>query len=428
MALLQDRPWQRRLLGLTIGCLLLLGIEGLCRLVGVGKPDPHRDPFVSFAATSKLFTVDPLTNEHVTASERLKYFVEDRFPRKKATNTFRIFCLGGSTVQGRPYSIETAFSAWLEIGLQLAYPDRKIEVINCGGVSYASYRIIPILTECLAYEPDLFIICTGQNEFLEARTYAKEKRWGQAHAVASHFRLYHLLQSLNTPPPTETLKQEVDAFLDYQGGLQAYTRDATWKAGVQTHYGENLKRLISLTKAANVPAFFLRPPVNLKDCPPFKSDGPANDFYNRGQAALASAKFREAEALLWKAMEEDLCPLRLLPSMASDLERLCTKHRVPYLDLQSLLGKSCPQGILGDEILVDHVHPSIRGHQLIANALLDQLAQTLGPPKGDLSRRAEIYQAHIDSLAPLYYTHGQLRLRNLRLWTKGQTDGPRYQP
>ena len=46
-------------------------------------------------------------------------------------------------------------------------------MINCGGVSYASYRLGPILDEVLGYEPDLIMLYTGHNEFLEARTYPR---------------------------------------------------------------------------------------------------------------------------------------------------------------------------------------------------------------------------------------------------------------
>ncbi len=465
---LQDHPWRRRCLGLGIGFLILLAAEGLCRLAGWGRPDPSIDPFVSFEGTSPLFTVDPLTNTHVTASERLKFFVEDRFPRKKAANTYRVFCLGGSTVQGRPYSIETAFGSWLRLGLEAAYPQRRFEVVNCGGVSYASYRLIPILQECLRYEPDLFIICTGQNEFLEERTYATARKWKKAYAAASHFRLYHLLRQLSGPPAAATadesrpiLKEEVDALLDYRGGLEAFQRDDVLSQGIRSHFRNNIYRLISLAQAHSVPLLFLRPPVNLKDSPPFKSQaaGPrveallsqaqqhfqtdvdqsilllleaikldprcARAHYELGQCYLGQADYRRAETCFWRALEEDLCHLRLLPGMAESLFSICRRQEVPCLDLQQLLGRECPQGLVGQEILVDHVHPSIRGHQIIASAIQQHLEPALGNPQsGWEERRRKTFDQHTAGLDDLYYTHGQLRLRNLRLWTQGRTDGP----
>ena len=56
--------------------------------------------------------------------------------------------------------------------LPKADPSRKWEVINAGAISYASYRIKGLMAELARYEPDLFIVYTGENEFLERRTYA----------------------------------------------------------------------------------------------------------------------------------------------------------------------------------------------------------------------------------------------------------------
>jgi hypothetical protein len=55
----------------------------------------------------------------------------------------------------------------LELELQATQPDRTWEVINCGGVSYGSWRLVAVLKEVLQYAPDLIILATGENEFLE---------------------------------------------------------------------------------------------------------------------------------------------------------------------------------------------------------------------------------------------------------------------
>ncbi len=466
-------PWARRVFGLFLGIAFLLAFEGLCRLAGWGLPDPSVDPFASFQSTSPLFTVDPLTNTHVTAPERLKFFIKDRFPRRKAANTFRIFCLGGSTVQGRPYSIETAFSTWLRLSLEAAYPDRRFEVVNCGGVSYASYRLLPILKECLGYAPDLFIVGTGQNEFLEERTYGSVKRWQAFYHFAHHWRAYHLLRNLRSVTAATTmsgedktasrpiLKQEVDALLDYRGGLESYQRNDALIEDIQNHFRNNIERLIATARQGGVPLLFLRPPVNLKDCPPFKSESThpeteallakasqvlnrdadsalhvleravaldprcADAHYQLGQAYMGRADYRSAERHFWRALEEDLCQLRLLPKMAEDLKAICRGREIDCLDLHVLLGIACPQGLVGDEILVDHVHPSIRGHQMIARSLQDALRARLGAPtEGWEARRDTAFKEHLEGIDALYYAHGQQRLLNLHLWTQGRADGP----
>ena len=55
--------------------------------------------------------------------------------------------------------------------LPAADSSRDWEVINVGAISYASYRTAGLMEELAQYEPDLFIVYTGHNEFLERRTY-----------------------------------------------------------------------------------------------------------------------------------------------------------------------------------------------------------------------------------------------------------------
>ena len=53
----------------------------------------------------------------------------------------------------------------------MADPTPHWEVINAGLLSYGSYRVAMVMEELITYEPDLFIVYTGHNEFLERRTY-----------------------------------------------------------------------------------------------------------------------------------------------------------------------------------------------------------------------------------------------------------------
>jgi hypothetical protein len=167
------RQWLKRLLAVCLGLSFFVAIEGLLWLVDAGHPDLTDDPFVGFSDQQPLFVKSADSREMTISPARLRYFAPDSFPLKKSPGTTRIFCLGGSTVQGRPFSKQTSFTTWLQLALKSGSTDQKTkwEVVNCGGVSYASYRLVPILEECLNYEPDLFIICCGHNEFLEDRTY-----------------------------------------------------------------------------------------------------------------------------------------------------------------------------------------------------------------------------------------------------------------
>lgn len=473
------RLWMLRGLSIVCGLSLFVVVELVCCLLGIGETPLEDDPFVGFSNLQPLFEKSSGGDRFVTAKSRLKFFRPEEFAASKPSGTKRIFCLGGSTVQGRPFAKETSFTTWLELALQQADPDQKWEVINCGGISYASYRLVPILQECLGYQPDAFIICTGHNEFLEDRSYGQLRKTSPLVTSAFHglsrFRSFQFLrQVLLSDSATEknsrdVLGSDVDAFLDYKDGISAYHRDDDWRRGVIAHFESNLERMVQLAHQHGVPIVVVRPPSNLADTMPFKSEHRSdlteqerdrwNDTMLRARASLkkfpaaAVTTFEEAiridpeyaathyelgqllevlgdfsaarkEFLL--ARENDICPLRILSPMEQAIARVAARNDVPLLDAHQLLEQETRHGILDSSILVDHVHPSFGGHQLIAMALVENLQElSIVKPRPNwhpLARAA--FQASFQQLPDVYFAKGEQRLSNLRYWTQGMADGP----
>jgi lysophospholipase L1-like esterase len=462
---------------------MLLGLLGVgvlevgLRILQVGGNPPGVDPFVSFQAVEPLFVPQAAGGMMVTSPDRRRCFQEETFPRHKAPGTFRVFCFGGSTVQGNPYGKETAFPKFLQLALETVDSSRNWEVINCGGLSYASYRVANLLRECLAYEPDLFVLCTGHNEFLEDRTYGRLKQSpavvSRAVRLASQLRLFQVMQGLVDGPRQDdrpVLAGEVDALLDYEGGLKAYRHDPAWQAGVIAHFEHNLERMIALSRDAGVPLVLVTPVSNLRDTPPFKcehlpgiaasdrqrwtnlltsaeagfSDGRfeaaaealgeataldplhAQAWFRLGQANLALGRTNEARAAFLQAREKDICPLRILRPMESAITRLARGHAVPLVDGQALIAGRSEHGIPGNDWLLDHVHPGPMGHRLLAEALL-QTMQSQGwvarSASGLDACRAR-WEEHLAALPPDYYEQGEEALAGLRAWTEGRASGP----
>ena len=160
---------------ICLGLLPFAAAECLLRQLDVGVPDSYEDPFVAFSEAFSLFDYDATAEVYRIAKHHHYFFGQQEFPATKAHDSFRAFCLGGSTVLGHPYDTPTSFPKWLELELNARRPNRKHEFINCGGMSYASYRLIPILEEVLEHDPDLIVVMTGHNEFLEDRTYGDLK-------------------------------------------------------------------------------------------------------------------------------------------------------------------------------------------------------------------------------------------------------------
>ena len=93
------------------------------------------------------------------------------------------------------------------------------------------------------------------------------------------------------------------------------------------------------------------------------------------------------------------------------------------VDASLLFEQLTSDGIPGNEWLVDHVHPSIQGHQRLAARLFDEIVRRgfLSPSDGWTARRDTAYKNNFDSLHPLYYYRGQERLEGLRSWAAGRS-------
>jgi hypothetical protein len=473
------RRWLFRAGAVLVGLSLFVFVEVVCRMFDLGHPQPIGDPFVGFSELQPLFELNETEAQYEIPKLRLKFFVEESFPANKPRGTFRIFCLGGSTVQGRPFSKETSFTTFLEIGLGEADPGRDWEVINCGGISYASYRLVPMLKECLNYEPDLFILCTGHNEFLEDRSYGHLRDMAPIAAVpmkaAFQLRSFHLARSLFLPPAITSqtddsrpeLGPDVQARLDYRGGLKEYVRDDQWRDRVMRHFEFNVNRLLQTARQRDVPVVLVLPPSNLADSPPFKSlpkngltkaeqeqhaelletarhlqkidphgavvaleealqldDHQAAVHYFLGRLLERVGEASRARAAYVQARDQDICPLRMLSPMEDALRSAASEWQVPLLDAHVLLEAKTDDGLLDNSWLVDHVHPSISGHEQIALALIRLLSEELvASTQANWQPSAtEQFERHLNDLPPVYFLKGEQRLENLCAWTRGEVE------
>ncbi len=462
-----------RAASIAMGLAMVLLVEGLLRLTGAGQVTDPGDPFVGFSDEVPLFVLNNDKSRYEIAKSRQQFFQPESFAATKGKTEYRIFCLGGSTVQGRPYSIETSFTTWFELNLLAADGSRDWEVINCGGVSYASYRLIPIMKEALQHSPDMFVVYTGHNEFLEDRSYGYIKHqpaWLKTvHEKLIRWRIYNVAHSVfhrePEPKPAANLPAEVDALLDYQGGLAKYHRDDAWRDGVVRHYEHNLRRMVRIARQANVPIVLMNPVSNVRDTPPFKVERPANLpddkhnlFQSRWEAAKAASwddldgkvaliqqalaidsRHAEARFLLAKvyeqkadiesakreylvAKDEDICPLRMLESMHEVLRQVAEQTGAPLIDIRTIFEKDAEHGIPGNDQLIDHVHPRIEGHQQIAHQLMDFMINSKRiSAESDWEARVQaLYRANYDSLPNNYFPESQARLRGLQAWTEGR--------
>ena len=441
------------------------------------------DPYVDLHQLRPLFQFDKEGDLWRIPESRWNYFQPDSFTATKSETTRRIFVLGGSTVQGRPYATETAFSTWLKLRLQAAFPELDFEVINCGGVSYASYRVAKILEEVLSHQPDGIVLYTGHNEFLEDREYADVRSLnrvtGWLSSVASNVRTVSWLQQKWRSPsrPSDSMASEVDTRLDHVGGLEKYHRAPQWRRGVEQHFQETLRRMVLRAKAAGVPLWLCVPASDVVRTPPFKvelapslslakrdkwaeawatANDATNDFFQRIAACETCLKidpddaaahylagrlrYEQGETGLAKehlvaARDMDVCPLRATTNIVESVIQVAEQEKVALiltpelLDQRDQRGRRIADGISDPEFFVDHLHPSILGHQRIAAAVAERI-QASGLIPGVVAgnqeteviqqRYADLAELHLQTLGEEYYARGRQRLEGLRLWATGR--------
>ena len=452
--------------------LCFVALEVILGLAGVRPTATVRDPYVGFKSTIPLYVETEQPDGRIllaTAENKFGWFNRQQFSKTKPKAAFRIFCLGGSTTYGRPYHDLTSFPGWLRELLPVADPSRTWEVINAGGISYASYRVAALMDELAEYDADLFIVYSGHNEFLEERTYGdirKPSPWMHVSAALSRTRTWTTLSRLfrrDRPPVNNRfeLPGEVDAVLDHTVGPTDYQRNDRLRRQVLEHYELNLARMVQIARAGGARLLFITPASNVKDCSPFKSqhgdklgkrafeqwsslfergqlfqqseqlaeafaayqqaieidDRFAELHYRIGHALFAADRLAEARTEFERAIDEDVCPLRAVTETCRIVAQTAERFDVPLVDFDSLLKNDCLRryghNSPGREYFLDHVHPTIETNRLLAVAIIEQLIRegiVANSASGNDATIAEVVKRIEDRIDPQAHA---VALRNL---------------
>ncbi len=491
---LPHRRWFFRLVAVLLGLIPFIVLELSLRFATVPQTKVYDDPLVDLHQLRPLFvpksppedvqsdgtSAPELTANAVTLEipeSRLNYFRPAAFPLKKAPDERRIFVLGGSTVQGRPFSTETSFSTWLQLALRAGEPETQWTCINCGGISYASYRISTILDEVLNYSPDLIILYTGHNEFLEDRSYGTwqplSRGFTKALTPLTQLATVRWISeafrpATSTVDPTQTDRwtatTEVQARLDQFGGLDAYTRDQEWHKQVIEHFRITLQRMIAACESREIPLLICVPVSDVFDTPPFKiqsdpnltpqqqsqleqawqsASSPENSPSQRLEAAKTILAIdphhpgaayvggrmlfdlgRTSEAKEWLvlARDSDVCPLRAPSEIEGIVRQAIDQNATPYVDVSRQCEQISGNGIVGRSLLIDHVHPTIETHQKIAKWILQEMAnhELTSPNSNWESKCDRAFEDHLKTLNEAYFARGFQRLEGLRKWAAGR--------
>ena len=415
-----------RLIALTvIPAFLLILLEFGLRFAGVGHP-------TAFAVKSQLngqpvYVANDQFGRRFFPEALIRTPVPFAVSTPKPEGTFRIVVLGGSAAQGIP-DFTFGFGRYLEVLLRSRFPDIEFEIINAGMAAINSHVVREIAKDCVALDPDLFVVYMGNNEVVGP--------FGAGTVFTSSSRDLWLIRA-GLLAKTTRIGQVLDAFLNISSsdnapghwqGMSMFLEQQVREGApaletVYEHFRRNLSGIAATARSNGIACLVCTVGTNLQDSPPFASMhrpditepekaqwdhlfklGMADE--ERGDFEAAAARYREAAAI--DAQYADLrfrlghCAAALEScetakdhfTAARDLDTLRFRadtrineiiRSIPdvgrdglYLvDVERAFAAESADGMPGDEYFYEHVHPNFAGNYFLARSILSEVHAVL---------------------------------------------------
>src|SRR6202162_2433057 len=318
------------------------------------------------------------------------------------------------------------FSRYLEVMLRQHYPSMKFEVVNTGSVAINSHVLLPIAEGVAKQTPDLVILYSGNNEV--------GGPYGPGTALTSSSMNLSVIRSSIFVRSTRigqlltkfgTQKKEwggMEMFLDKQvrenSPLMKYAYD---------NFETNLRDTVEVARRSGARVIVSTVATNLKDCGPFSSlhreDLAPDDLRSWTALVQQGADFESARSYdqalksylaatqiddqfaelefriarsLWKQGDyagarkrflraRDLDTLRFrADSRINDINRSVASSSagVELVDAETIFSNQSSDGIIGGDLVYEHVHMTPLGNYLLAPAMFLQIASRMDPKAG----------------------------------------------
>lgn len=349
------------------------------------------------------------------------------FKKVKDPNTLRIFVLGESTTIGYPYFHNGSFHRWLQYRLMHTCPDKRLEIINLSLTGVNSYTIAGFAKELLPYQPDAVLIYTGHNEYYGCLGVGSTDRIA-GNPFLIHGMLWlrdfritqwmaNMLQRLSpgqTATPGSEGKTRMELMVRDQEipfGSERYERGIA-------QFKTNMDHTLRLLNEAQVPVFVSNVVSTEKDLFPFTSITPDSTkfpgfmpLYKKGQVLLAGRDTAAAQRAFLAAdsifpahagcnyylanlllQQSDTLHAKQYFDKARDLDalrfrapsrlnlvilELCSRYKNTHLvDANAVFEANSEGHIIGNNLILEHVHPNLKGYALLSDAFYNALKQT----------------------------------------------------
>lgn len=315
----------------------------------------------------------------------------DVFLKEKPENGFRVFVQGASTTESFPYGYNGMFTLVIRDMLQDVLPDKHVEVINLGITATNTYTVYDQVEEILEYQPDAILIYSGQNEYYGALGVASSEMIGRNPGfVRAYMNLYqyrtflmfrdafgwilNLWTGYDKEDATGTLMQR----MVQQNSIPL--DNELYNAGVR-QFSSNLDMILKTYRDHDVPVFLSSLVSNLKDHRPFYSiqtdqHPPAEEIFKKALEEYNAQDYSKALESFTYAKDLDALRFRAPSAFNEIIRQKSEKDGLYFVPLNEEMSKQAEDGIIGSDLMLEHLHPNSEGYFLMGKTFFDAMVGT----------------------------------------------------
>jgi tetratricopeptide (TPR) repeat protein len=378
------------IIAITLPVVFLILLELILRLSGYGD---NYSLFVNHRIKDleNYYEVNPEIGKKYFNKMGYSAPAMDIFLKKKPDDVFRIFAMGSSSVAGFPYDNNLMFPRILSERLRDAYPDKKIEMVNTAITAINSFTLADFMPQILAQNPDAILFYDGHNEFYGAFGAGSNEAIFHSptlirmHLALLDYKVYQLTVNIvgkiagifgsgnSAGVKHGTLMTRMVKDADITFGSKKY------KEGIQ-NFEQNLDAMLSMAKQKNVQIFISDQVSNLRDLKPFKSIAinglkGADEYYEAAKKYEAQGDIQKAKENYILARDYDCIRFRASSDINDIIKKLADKYQAHFVPTVELFDKNSPNGIVGNNLLTEHLHPNIPGQFLLAESFYKEITQ-----------------------------------------------------
>lgn len=310
------------------------------------------------------------------------------FKRQKPAKTLRFVLMGGSSAAGFPYGRFGSPAGMLHHQLKILYPSHDIEIISVAMSGVNSYALRDFTAEVIDIAPDAVLIYAGHNEYLGIMGVGSAFAGSNSHFAnlvflhTKDWRIMQMVQSFvhtfNAPANTQAEDTSRTLMARVAQEKNIPLNSELYIAG-REQFRNNMEYIARQFETANIPLMLSTIASNEKHQAPFSSndDDPllsANIAYRQAQNLSKQGNKAQALSAFQRARDLDLLRFRAPSEFNQILRNIARRSElINLVDAEQIIRNDTEDGIIGNQHMLEHLHPNARGYFLIAEAFLQTL-------------------------------------------------------